>query len=289
MTFYSMPSISSDLIVAEREILTRVAAGGSLAEVMRDIILMVEKPAKGDMLASILILSDDGKHLLEGAAPSLPAAYNAAVNGIPVGEGVGSCGTAASRREAVIVSNIATDPLWADYRELALGHGLRACWSLPIVAADGQILGTFANYYREPKEPTERDLEVIGMVTRTTAIAIERSRNELARERAEHQRLLLLRELDHRVKNLFTLVGSLLKMTAHSATDVKSYAEAVQGRLAALQRAHEMVKGGSARGRGSPHLRGAAEANPDGLARPLCAGRRRPADPYRHGRGADIG
>jgi two-component sensor histidine kinase len=244
LNYVNIPTVSSDLLIAEREILTRVAAGGSLSEVMRDIILMVERPTDGEMLASILILAEDGRRLVEGAAPSLPADYNAAINGIAVGYGVGSCGTAAATGNPVIVSDIATDPLWADFRELALGHQLRACWSMPIHAADGRILGTFANYYREPKKPSERDLETIAMVTRTTAIAIERSINEKARERAEAQRELLLRELNHRVKNVFTLVDSLLRMSARSATSVEAFSTAVRGRLGALSKAHELVQPG---------------------------------------------
>ncbi|MCE4226227.1 GAF domain-containing protein [Methylobacterium sp. C25] len=239
-------SVSSDLLTAEREILTRVAAGGALTDVMRDIILMIEAPSHGEMLASILVTSENGKQLFEGAAPSLPAEYNAAVHGIPVALGVGSCGTAAFTGEPVIATDIATNPHWADYREIALAHGLRACWSMPILAADGRVLGTFANYYREPREPTERDLEVISMVTRTAAIAIERTRNEVARERAEEQRILLLRELNHRVKNVFTLIDSLLLMSARSATSVEAYAQAIRGRLYALSRAHELVQPGLA-------------------------------------------
>jgi len=244
LTYINIPSVSSDLLVAEREILTRVAAGGSLKDVMRDIILMVEKPSNGEMLASILILSEDGKRLLEGAAPSLPPDYNTAIDGIAIGYGVGSCGTAAATGDPVIVTDIASDPLWKDFRELALAHQLRACWSMPIRAADGRLLGTFANYYHEPKEPTERDLETIAMVTRTTAIAIERSINEQARERAEAQRNLLLRELNHRVKNVFALVDSLLMMSARSASSAEEFSKAVRGRLGALNKAHELVQPG---------------------------------------------
>ncbi|WP_354042482.1 GAF domain-containing protein [Devosia sp. UYZn731] len=237
-------NITSELLIAEREILTRVAVGGPLKDVMRDIILMVEKPSRGEMLASILMMTEDGANLVEGAAPSLPDAYNAAIDGIPVGHGVGSCGTAAFTGDPVIVTDIATDPLWADYKDIALAHGLRACWSMPIRASDGTILGTFANYYRQPKEPTERDLEVIGMVTRTAAIAIERHRNELVRGRAEEQRELLARELNHRVKNLFTLVNALLATSVRAEISVKDYSVAVRGRLDALHRAHELVQPG---------------------------------------------
>lgn len=141
LTYLNIPSVSSELLVAERDILTRVAAGGALPDVLRDIILMVEQPSNGEMLASILLTSEDGKRLVEGAAPSLPQEYNDAINGIPVGHGIGSCGTAASTGSPVMVSNIATDPLWKDFKDLALGHDLRACWSMPILAGDGRVLG----------------------------------------------------------------------------------------------------------------------------------------------------
>jgi len=242
VTLMNIPSIQSELIIAERDILTRVALGGPIKEVLRDIILLVEKPAGGELLASVLLISEDGKSLCEGAAPSLPPEYNAAIDGIPVGHGIGSCGTAAFSGEPVMVADIGTDPLWADFRELANEHGLRACWSMPIKAADGRILGTFANYYREPREPTERDIEVIGMVTRTTAIAIERYNHELARERAEQQRTLLLRELNHRVKNVFALTNSLLMMSAKSVSTAEELSVVVRGRLTALSRAHELAQ-----------------------------------------------
>lgn len=229
MTYINNPSVSSDLIIAERDILARVALGGPLKDVLNDIILLVEKPANGELLASIRLTTENGKNLVEGAAPNLAGEYNAAVDGIPVAIGVGSCGTTAFTGEQIMVSDIAVDPLWKNYRDIALKHGLRACWSMPIRAADGTILGTFANYYREPREPTERDLEVIGMVTRTTAIAIERYRNELARERAEEQRLLLIHELNHRVKNVFALADAMVAMTAKSATGVDHFFRSGQG------------------------------------------------------------
>ncbi|MBN8937010.1 MAG: GAF domain-containing protein [Rhizobiales bacterium] len=237
------PTIS-ELLVRERDILTRIAAGGPLEEILRDLVLMVEQPSHGEMLASVLFLSPDRKHLLEGAAPSLPKEYNAAIHGAEIGPRVGSCGTAAYTGEPVIVSDIATSPLWDDFRSIALKHNLRACWSIPIKAADGSVLGTFANYYREPREPTGRDLEVISMVARTTGIAIERHRNELARKREEEQRTLLLHELNHRVKNVFALASSLVALSASSAADSKELATAVRGRLDALARAHQLVRPG---------------------------------------------
>src|SRR3569623_315832 len=160
------------LLEGERSILARVAKGGSLSDVLRDLILLVEQPSGGEMLASILVLSEDGTRLLEGAAPSLPAAYNAAINGIPVGNGIGSCGTAACTGQSVFVADIATDPLWKDFRGLAREHGLAACWSVPLKSADGQVLGTFANYYRVPRTPTRRDILTIETIAQPAAIAI---------------------------------------------------------------------------------------------------------------------
>jgi len=238
--------MTSALLEAERNILSRIAIGGPLEEVLRDIVLLVEKPSNGEMLASILFLSDDGKHLREAAAPSLPDEYNAAIDGIAIGMGVGSCGTAAFTGQPVFVSDIANDPLWKDFRDLALAHGLRACWSVPIRSVDGRVLGTFANYYREPKEPTERDTEVISMVAQTTAIAIERHRRELDRQRSEEKHMLLVRELNHRVKNIFALANSLVVMSARSANSADELSRAVQGRLSALSRAHELVQPGYA-------------------------------------------
>jgi signal transduction histidine kinase len=119
----------------------------------------------------------------------LPEEYNRAIDGIAIGPAVGSCGTAAYRGEPVVVLDIAGDPLWADFRDLALSHGLRACWSTPIRDSDGRVQGTFALYYREPSEPGPKERELVAVLTYLAGIAIERHRNEaernkiLARER----------------------------------------------------------------------------------------------------------
>jgi two-component sensor histidine kinase len=235
---------STELLESERNILRRIAAGDPIEKVLEELILVVERPSGGELLGSILFLSDDGKRLLHGAAPSLPAGYNAAIHNLEIGPAAGSCGTAAHTGKPVYVSDIVDDPLWADYRDLALEHGLRACWSTPIRGTDGGLIGTFANYYREPRSPTERDLEMIAMVTQTAAIAVERHRSELERQRAEEQRVLLLRELNHRVKNLFTLTNSLVVMSARSAANTDEMSKILQGRLFALSRAHELIQPG---------------------------------------------
>jgi GAF domain-containing protein len=167
----------------QKDVLERIVEGEPLPVVLDSLVRMVEQWSDG-VLASILLLADDGEHLVHGAAPSLPAEYNAAIDGIAIGPNVGSCGTAAYRREQVIVTDIASDPLWGDFRELALAHRLRACWSTPIVAAGGALLGTFAMYYREPRTPGADDLALIDVLVRTAAVGIARSRNDADRERA---------------------------------------------------------------------------------------------------------
>jgi PAS domain S-box-containing protein len=123
---------AESLLAGESRILEMVAKGDSLAEILDSLCLLVEKQADG-VLASILVLDDD--RLRHGGAPSLPKAYTDAINGIVIGPRAGSCGTAAYRGEPVIVEDIATDPLWADYRDLALPHSLCACWSTPVLSS----------------------------------------------------------------------------------------------------------------------------------------------------------
>jgi PAS domain S-box-containing protein len=162
---------AESLLAAEKRILEMVAKGDPLAGIFDSLCLLVEERAKG-ALASVLLL--DGDRLRHGGAPSLPKAYTDAINGAVIGPSAGSCGTAAYRRESVIVEDIATDPLWADYRDLALPHSLRACWSTPVFSSQGEVIATFAVYYREPRRPTQRDQEIIDQVTHLTGIAIQK-------------------------------------------------------------------------------------------------------------------
>jgi PAS domain S-box-containing protein len=162
-----------------------------LEEALEEIVTTVEGLSSSGMLGSILLLDEDGLHLRHGAGPGLPAAYNEAIDGIEIGPNVGSCGTAVYRNEPVYVSDIAVDPLWVDFRDLALSHGLRACWSTPIRSGQGGILGTFAMYYREPREPSPADLELVDFVVRSAALVIERKRTETdLRESEERLRLV---------------------------------------------------------------------------------------------------
>ena len=150
------------------------AEDGALGRILELLLAAVEVQFDGEMLASILLLDAEGEHLMHGAAPSLPGDYCAAIDGLKIGPKVGSCGTAAYLGHPVYVTDIASDPLWADFRELAAEHGLRACWSTPIAGQAGRVLGTFAIYYRTPRSPTIDEVEAIKHVISTAAEAIER-------------------------------------------------------------------------------------------------------------------
>ena len=120
------------------------------------------------LLCSILLRDPRRNLLVRGAAPSLPREYVELIDDIPIGDDVGCCGTAAWRREPVTVYDIATSPLWDNFRDLALPHGLRACWSVPFLEDSGEVLGTLALYYQEPREP---DAEERALITFAAALA----------------------------------------------------------------------------------------------------------------------
>src|SRR5213595_4319487 len=172
------------LLAGENRVLEMVAKGDSLSDMLEILCLLVEEQSSG-VLASILLMDVNGQRLRHGAAPNLPKAYTEAIDGAFIGPAVGSCGTAAYRAEQVIVSNIATDPLWDAFRDLALAHSLRACWSTPIFSSEGKVIGTFAMYYREPQSPSAREQDTIKHITHLAGIAIQRKLAEAARRESE--------------------------------------------------------------------------------------------------------
>ena len=178
------PTLSEPFTGRERAILERIALGAKLEELLEDIVRLVEDQAPG-MLCSILLLDEPAGRLRHGAAPSLPAAYASAIDGAAIGPSVGSCGTAAFTKKRVIVESIADDPLWAGFKGLALPHGLRACWSTPILSAAGAVLGTFAMYYRERRGPRAEELAWVGAATHLAAIAIVREQASSALRASE--------------------------------------------------------------------------------------------------------
>src|SRR5947208_4759197 len=170
------------LLAGEKCILEMIAKGDSLPAIFDALCQLVEAQLP-DVISSVLLL--EGDRLRHGGAPSLPKSYNEAINGLVIGPSEGSCGTAAYRAEPVIVSDIATDPLWAKYRDLALSHSLRACWSTPIISSENKVLGTFAMYYREPRSPTSQDFGLVELATHLVRIAVERDRAEQALRTSE--------------------------------------------------------------------------------------------------------
>jgi len=172
------------LLAGENRVLEMVAKGDSLSDILDNLCLLVEEQSRG-VLASILLMDANGKQLRHGAAPNLPNTYTKAIDGAFIGPAVGSCGTAAYRAEQVIVSDIAADPLWADFRDLALTHSLRACWSTPIFSSEGKVIGTFAMYYREPRTPTPLEQDTIKHITHLAGVAIQRKLAEKARRESE--------------------------------------------------------------------------------------------------------
>ncbi len=232
---------SAEVWRRQQQILGRVALGGERQDILNDIVRLAEEQTGDGMLASILLLSEDGKTLHLGGAPTLPEAYNDAIEGMQIGIGEGSCGTSAKSGDAVFVEDIANDPLWKDFRDLALSHGLAACWSVPIKAGDGSVLGTFANYYREPRAPSDLDREIIEAIALTTSIAVERMRLERMHERAEETKALVLEELQHRVKNAFSLAQSLISLNVPAAVSARDLADVVNGKLRAIASAQDLI------------------------------------------------
>jgi PAS domain S-box-containing protein len=170
----------------QMQVLEMIAGGKPMNETLNALLRLTEAQSE-EMLCSILLLDRDGLHVRHGAAPTLPAEYLRAIDGLAIGPCAGSCGTAAFRREAVFVADIASDPLWAGYKHLALPHGLRACWSTPIFDAQRNVLGTFAIYYRKPALPDERHLQLIDVATHTAAVCLVKQRADDALRESEER------------------------------------------------------------------------------------------------------
>ncbi len=165
------------LLAGEKRLLEMIATGVPLKEILEELCRIIEQQRPGT-LASVLLLNADGAHLNCVAGPNLPGKWTQQMEQLPIGPCAGSCGTAAYRATPVIASDIASDPLWdvPAHRSLALKHGLRASWSNPILSSKGKVLGTFCMYYREPRSPSPKDLELIELATHLARVAIERDR-----------------------------------------------------------------------------------------------------------------
>jgi PAS domain S-box-containing protein len=185
---------SESLPLLNEVVLGLIRAQAPLPKILEVLCTHIEK-LHPDLLCSVLLLDADGTTLRHGAAPSLPTEYSRAVDGVQIGPSAGSCGTAAYRKQSVVVSDIATDPLCANFRRAALLHGLRACWSTPIASQDGRILGTFAIYYREPRTPDAEHLQLISHAIHLAGIAIEQDRAKAELRAAEARYRTLVERL----------------------------------------------------------------------------------------------
>lgn len=170
----------------QSRILQMIAANAPLGQILNRLLLLIEAQSPG-MLCSVLLLSEDGDHIRHGAAPSLPEDYVKAIDGALIGPKKGSCGTAMYRGEPVIVTDILSDPLWDDYRDVATASGLRASWSTPILSGRGKVLGSFAMYYQEPRTPSADEAALTEVATRIAGLALEHqaAREILARTQAQ--------------------------------------------------------------------------------------------------------
>jgi len=206
------------------KVLEMIAVDAPLQDILTQLVLLIEAQLP-DMLCSVLLLSDDGNHIRHGAAPSLPEKYVKAIDGAPIGPKKGSCGTAMYRGEAVVVTDILTNQLWEDYRDIAAASGLRACWSTPILSGRGKVLGSFAMYYHEPRTPTGAEAKLTEVATRIAGLAIEHhaAREALARTRAQLAKAnetanmgeiatALAGELDHPLEAIINNADRCLKL-----------------------------------------------------------------------------
>ncbi len=171
------------LLAAEKRTLEMIANGARLADILESLCHTIDAQA-GNIISAVMLLDTDGAHLSPVAAPRLPEGWIEDITPLKIGPGIGSCGSAAFLKQRVIVSDIATDPLWVDYRDAALRHGLRAAWSQPLLSKNQQVLGTFGMYYPEPRTPSEIDLRLIEGAGHIAVIAIEGERAQAALTKA---------------------------------------------------------------------------------------------------------
>lgn len=221
----------------QAHILQRLAANAPLSEILHRLVLLIEAQVP-DMLCSVLLLSEDGEHVVHGAAPSLPESYVRAIDGSPIGPKQGSCGTAIYRGEPVFVTDILTDPLWDEYRELAVANGLRACWSTPILSGRGKILGSFAMYYGEPRTPTGAEANLTEVATRIAGLAIEHhaAREILARTQAQLAQatyaastgkaaISIIEEVNQQLENVVSNAKKCLELLDEDKPEIASFRE----------------------------------------------------------------
>jgi PAS domain S-box-containing protein len=180
------------LLSAEKHTLQMIAEGATLPDVLNDLCGAIDEQSPG-LMSMVSLIEPDGQHLRPIAGPQVPEGWRRTITPTTIGPCAGSCGTAAFRVQPVVVPDIASDPLWAKSRDVAMSYGLRACWSAPLVSTTGDVLGTFAMCFLESRNPEEADLTLMERAVQMARIAIER---ELVRKalRDSEQRFRLMVE-----------------------------------------------------------------------------------------------
>ena len=188
------------LLAGENRLLEMLATGCTLSEFLDALCRLIEEIASGT-LCGIVLVDSIGNRLQHGAAPSLPLSYNESIHGRPVNLFSGPCAMAASLKEQVIAADVASDTRWDDYgwRVLAMAHGLRACWSTPILSSDDTVLGAFAIYSREPGSPNAYHQHLIGQITHLATVAIEHKRREEKLRQDERELRRITDAIDQRI------------------------------------------------------------------------------------------
>ncbi|SIT44039.1 Diguanylate cyclase (GGDEF) domain-containing protein [Paraburkholderia ribeironis] len=186
------PDLAEEVLASERSVLRLITRNTPLPELLDEVCRRAEALLGEGASCSILLLDADGVHARCGGAPSLPPHFSAAIDGVAIGPHAGSCGTAMYERRLVVVEDIETDPLWADYRHLALPLGLRACWSVPFENDAGAVLGAFAVYYRTSRRPSREEQALLRDIGNSVGLAVHQ--DTMAQRLAhseEHHRLVV--------------------------------------------------------------------------------------------------
>ncbi len=197
------------LLSAEKRALEMIAHGASLTDILQELCRAIDAQAPG-IISSVLLMDPDGQRLRPAAGDRVPSGWAQAITPVTIGPCVGSCGTAAFLKRPVIVSDIASDPLWVDFREVALSHGLRAAWSQPLLSKNDEVLGTFCLYYPEVRSPNGSDLRLLEDAGHVAVIAIEGERTQAALTKAFEEiktSEAQLREIVDAIPHSITVLG----------------------------------------------------------------------------------
>jgi PAS domain S-box-containing protein len=211
----SVPAANDNnrLLEAQKDVLEKIVRGAPLGSVLANLCEIVEELATRPARAAILLVGDCGQVLRTGAAPSLPDTYNSAVDGIAIHRDVGTCCAAAARRQVIVTRDIGADPGWHGLAHLPLGLGLKAAWSMPIYSSAGRVLGTFGTYFDEVREPSAAEVQLVEVLSRTAALAIEREAND-RRLRDSEARYRAIVEATPECVKIIDRDGILLQMNA---------------------------------------------------------------------------